>query len=199
MMSLAHDYNTRGKKQVLCSNLDGNFLAKMEENILNNMNNKFADLKNEINNLKDLIIERLQDENQRLQEKCKKLEEKVISIETDVNSLNQYGRRSNIVFTGIPSSVNDEDSESNVTSILTDIDVALDTNDIEDCHCFGKIDSKSKSKKTIVHFVNRRYCKRALLNKKKLSNLDHKKYNLSSSTKIFINENLRRMNESVKI
>ena len=125
MISLAHDYNTCGKKQEFCSNLDDNFLAKMEENILNNMNNKFADLKNEINNLKDIIIKRLQDENQRLQEKCKKLEEKVISIETDVNSLNQYGRRSNIVFTCIPSSVNDKDLESNVTSILTDIDVAL--------------------------------------------------------------------------
>ena len=74
----------------------------------------------------------MQDKNQRLQEKCKKLEEKVSSIETDVNSLNQYGRRSNIVFTGIPSSVNDEDLESTVTSILTDIDVAVDTNDIED-------------------------------------------------------------------
>ena len=161
------------------------------------MNNKFADLKNGINNLKDIIIKRLQDENQRLQEKCKKLEEKVISIETDVNSLNQYGRRSKTVFTGIPSSVNDEDLEFTVTSILIDIDVAVDTNDIEDCHCFGKIDSESKSKKTIVRFVNKSYCEKALLNKKKLSNLDHKKYNLSRSTKIFINENLTRMNESI--
>lgn len=143
MMS-AHDYNTRGKKQELCSNQDDNLLAKMEENILNNMNSKFVDLKNEISNLKDIIIKRLQDENQRLQEKCKKLEEKVINVESDVNSLNQYGRRNNIVFTGIPDSVNDEDLESTVTSILKDIDVAVDSSDIEDCHRFGKTDSKSK-------------------------------------------------------
>ena len=51
MMS-AHD-NTRAKKQELCSNQDDNLLAKMEENILNNMNNKFVHLKNEISNLKD--------------------------------------------------------------------------------------------------------------------------------------------------
>ena len=143
MMS-AHDYNTRGKKQELCSNQDDNLLAKMEENILNNMNNKFVDLKNEISNLKDIIIKRLQDENQRLQEKCKKLEEKVINVESDVNSLNQNGRRNNIVFTGIPDSVNDEDLESTVTSILKDIDVAVDSSDIEDCHHFGKSDSKLK-------------------------------------------------------
>ena len=143
MMS-AHDYNTRGKKQELCSNQDDNLLAKMEENILNNMNSKFVDLKNEISNLKDIIIKRLQDENQRLQEKCKKLEEKVINVESDVNSLNQYGRRNNIVFTGIPDSVNDEDLESTVTSILKDIDVAVDSSDIEDCHHFGKSDSKLK-------------------------------------------------------
>ena len=90
MMS-AHDYNTHGKKQELCSNQDDNLLAKMEENILNNMNSKFVDLKNEISNLKYVIIKRLQDENQQLQEKCKKPEEKVINLESDVNSLNQYG------------------------------------------------------------------------------------------------------------
>ena len=140
----AHDYNTRGKKQELCSNQDDNLLAKMEENILNNMNSKFVDLKNEISNLKDIIRKRLQDENQRLQEKCKKLEEKVINVESDVNSLNRYGRRNNIVFTGIPNSVNDEDLESTVTSILKDIDVAVDCSDIEDCHRFGKSDSKLK-------------------------------------------------------
>ena len=148
MMS-AHDYNTRGKKQELCSNQDDNLLAKMEENILNNMNSKFVDLKNEISNLKDIIIKRLQDENQRLQEKCKKLEEKVINVESDVNSLNQYDRRNNIVFTGIPDSVNDEDLESTVTSILKDTDVAVDSSDIEDCHRFGKSDSKLKSKKLL--------------------------------------------------
>ena len=137
MMS-AHDYNTCGKKQELCSNQDDNLLAKMEENIHNNMNSKFVDLKN------DIIIKRLQDENQQLQEKCKKLQEKVINVESDVNSLNQYGRRNNIVFTGIPDSVNDEDLESTVTSILKDIDEAVDSSDIEDCHHFGKSNSKLK-------------------------------------------------------
>ena len=79
MMS-AHGYNTRGKKQELCSNQDDNPFAKMEENILNNMNSQFVDLKNEISNLKDIIIKRLQDGNQQLQEKCKKLEEKKVML-----------------------------------------------------------------------------------------------------------------------
>ena len=91
-MSLLHDYNTRGKKQELCSNQDDNPLAKMEENILKNMNDKFVDLKSEISNLKDIIIKRLQDENQKLQEKCKRLEQKVIKVETDVNALRVCGR-----------------------------------------------------------------------------------------------------------
>ena len=79
MMS-AHGYNTRGKKQELYSNQDDNPFAKMEENILNNMNSKFVDLKNEISSLKDIIIKRLQDGNQRLQEKCKKLDEKKVML-----------------------------------------------------------------------------------------------------------------------
>ena len=61
----------------------------------------------------------------------------------------------------------------------------------------GKLIPSRNQKKTIVRLVNRRYCKKALLNRKKLSNLDNTKYNFSNSTKIFINENLTRMNESL--
>ena len=45
---------------------------------------------------------RLQDENACFQSKCKSLEDKVTSLGENLNSLDQYGRRNNIVLSGIP-------------------------------------------------------------------------------------------------
>ena len=89
----------------------------------------------------------MQDENQRLEVKCSKLEERVITAETEVNSLNQDERRSNIVFTRIPEFAQDYQLESTVTSILFDIDVPVNIYDIENCFRFDKPGSKSKWKK----------------------------------------------------
>ena len=59
---------------------------------------------------------------------------------------------------------------------------------------------KNLSKKTIVRFVNRKYCKKALINRKKLVNINSKtKYNFSKNNKIFINENVTRTNESIGV
>lgn len=71
-----------------------------------------------------------------------------------------------IVFTDIPDIVQDDQLEGTVKSILYGINVNLDVNDNEDCHRVGKSDLKTKSKKTNVRLVNRKYCKKALLNKK---------------------------------
>ena len=65
--------------------------VKLEENIINCNNN----LKEEIVNLKDIVINRLQDENERLRAKCSNLENKVVTLEQNLNSLGQYGRRNN--------------------------------------------------------------------------------------------------------
>ena len=87
--------------------------------------------------------------------------------------------------------------EATVASILADIDVDVDCDALQACHRFGKPERTTKSRKTIVRFTNRKYCKKALLNQKKLANLDNEKHQLGSSNKIFISENLSRMNENV--
>ena len=148
--------------------------------------------------LKDVIIKCLQDENTLLiRSRCSKLEDKVVSLESSVNQVEQYGRRNNIVISGIPDDVAD-DLEDAVTSIMEDVDVIVQNGDIEVCHRIGKSDQKTSSKKTIVRFINRKYCKKALVNRKKLININSEmKYNFSRNNKIFINENLTRENESI--
>ena len=168
-------------------------LVKLEENIINSINS----LKEEIINLKDIVIKPLQDENERLRAKCGTLENKVVTLEQNLNSLGQYGRKNNLVLAGIPESIPDNHLENTVSSILSDIGVSIQSEEIEACHRFGKTDRKTKSKKTIVRFVNKKHCKKALLNKKKLSNINNGKFKFNAETKLYINENLTSMNDSI--
>ena len=156
---MTHEHNTRTKEEAVISN---EALAKIEENIISTINC----LEEEIINLKDIVIKRLQEEN-KLQEKCSKLENDIVSNEFSVNALEQYGRRNNIVVSGIPGHVSERDLEETVISVLSDIVVNVSPNDVEACHRTGKPD-RNKSKKTIVCFLNRKHCKKALLNRRKL-------------------------------
>ena len=95
---MSHNYNTRGKKRGNASNDDDPLTnTKLEENIINHINASVSSLRDEFN-LKDIIINRLQDENTHLQNKCKSLEGKVTSLEENLNSLDQYGRGTILFF-----------------------------------------------------------------------------------------------------
>ena len=72
---------------------------------------------------------------------------------------------------GITNSISDDNLEStiiNVASKATNVHVTVD--DIETRHRIGKY--KGNSKKTIVHSINRKHCKSALVNTKKLKSFN---------------------------
>ena len=177
---MSHDHNTRSKKQLSLEDA----LEKMEGNILehiSNLNVEVKSMKDEFLNMKDVIIKQLQEENELLCSRCSKLENKIqVSLEQSVNQVKQYGRRNNIVIAGIPDDTTDDNLEDAVTSIMEDVDVFIQNGDIEAFHRIGKSDKKTSSKKTIVRFVNGKYCKKALINRKKLVNINSEtKYNFS--------------------
>ena len=93
-------------------------LDKWEKSLVQSMNG----LKDEIINLKDIVIKNLQEENTRLTEKLEKLENRIAILQLNHNDLAQYGRRNNVVFSGIPENVPDNNLESMVISALSDID-----------------------------------------------------------------------------
>ena len=105
-----------------------NAMEKMESNILEQISSLKVDvrsMKDKFLNMKDVIIKCLQDENTLLRSRCSKLEDKVVSLESSVNQVEQYGRRNNIVISGIPDDVADDDLEDAVTSIMEDVDVIV--------------------------------------------------------------------------
>ena len=128
-----------------------------------------------------------------LWQKCNKLEVKIVKLEREQNSLAQYGRRNNIVISGIHDSIDDNNLDNTVISMMSDINVNIEENDIEACHRFGKPDVTSKSKKTIVRFANRKNCNKIFENKKKLAKLNNEKHNFREGTQIFVGESLTPM------
>ena len=148
----------------------------------------FTDIKDEIINLKEVIIRNLQNENKRLNDEVNQLQEKIISLESKSNSVEQYGRRNDMEINGIPNNISDDNLESTVISVLskaTNVHVTAD--DTEACHRIGK--SKGNSKKTIVRFINRNHCKCALVTRKKLKSFNSESIGLPN-VKLYFNKNL---------
>ena len=170
-----------------------NFIINLEKKILS----RFDGLNKELLNLKDVIIKDLQLENQRLRMKVKNLENKVMSLEINGNHLEQYGKRNNLEITGIPDDVSDENLEEKVIHVLSEIQVNVSSSDIKACHRIGKSKNSSKKKKTIVQFINRKHAKKALINRKGLTNINKYSLSLSVSNNIFINENVTPMNNKI--
>ena len=148
-MSIIHDHNTRSKKQLSFEDA----MVKMESNILEQISSLKVDvrsMKDEFLNMNNVIIKCLQDENALLRSRCSKLEDKVVSLESSVNQVEQYGRRNNIVISGIPDDVADDDLEDAVTSIMEDIDVIVQNGNIEACHRLGNLTKKLPAKKPLL-------------------------------------------------
>ena len=198
-MSFLHNYNTRQNSVAVNDNGPttpetlnfSELIMCLESKLLT----RFDGVDKELLNLKDTIIKDLQIENQRLRDKVINLEKRVISLEVGGNLLDQYGRRNNLEMTGITDDVEDEDLEEKVIKILDKIEVYVTSRDIEACHRVGK--SRNNSKKTIIRFVNRKFAKKALANRKSLKNIDKSSIGLSNSSDIFINENLTPTNSKL--
>ena len=96
---------------------------------------------------------------------------------------------------GIPNSICDNNLESTVINILskaTNVHVTAD--DIEACHNIGK--SKENSQKAIACFINKKHCKCALVNRKKLKFFNSESIGLPN-VKLYFNENLTEYNNTL--
>ena len=86
-MSSTHDYNTRSKEisdsKVLVE------ISKLREELVENFKKSFTGIKDEIINLKEVIIKNLQNENKRLNNVVNQMQEKIISLESKSNSVDK--------------------------------------------------------------------------------------------------------------
>ena len=146
--------------------------------------------------IRDVIIQQLQEDNSKLKERVSCLEYQVIQLEIKINSLEQYGRRNNLEIEGIPTSISNDDLEKTAVAILNSINVNLDSSDVEACHRIGR-SKDGKPKKTSIRIINQKFCKKALLNRKKLSSVAINDNEIQLKNKVFISENLTNYNNKI--
>ena len=139
MMS-SHDHvNTRSSRKMSLEDAIANLHSDLSEKITN-LTTAVRSTRDEVINLNEKSIRRLQDENELHRAKCSKLENKVVSLESSINQVEQYGRRNNIVISGIPDDISDNDLESTAVDIMKDVDVDINSSDIEACQ--SKLENK---------------------------------------------------------
>ena len=99
----------------------------------------------------------------------------------------------NIEITRIPNSISDNNLESTVINVLSEVQCTTNAyvtvDDIEVCHRIGK----SLDRKSLACFINRKHCKFALVNRKKQKSLISDSIGLPN-VKSFFNENLTEYN-----
>ena len=89
---------------------------------------RFDEVQNEHLNVKNIIMNNLQEENERLRKRVSFLDKKFISLETIYNMLEQYGMRNNPEIIGILDSMPQKDLENKVVDINA-IGVNVSNND----------------------------------------------------------------------
>ena len=82
MSMLNHKYNTRSSSSRPESANDNNQVLEAVNGIKNSLNSRFDALHNEFLNLKDVVIQMLQDDNTHLKERIAVLEKRVEDTET---------------------------------------------------------------------------------------------------------------------
>ena len=104
----SHNYNTRNNTPTETSNSNTFQTVATSKSIIDleaKLLSRFDELTNQLIDIKDVVIKRLQIENERLREKVHGLEKKVTALETNHNLLEQYGRRNNLEISEIPDTV----------------------------------------------------------------------------------------------
>ena len=155
----------------------------MESNTLEQTSSLKVDvrsMKDEFLNIKNVIVKRLQDKNALLRSRFRKLEDKVTSLESNHLLIKLSNIEEGItyifitVISGIPDDVADDKLEVAVISIMLEMVI------LKNVTRFENLTKKFPAKKTIVRFINRKFCKKALVNRKSLININSEmKHNFS--------------------
>ena len=195
--------STRSAARSPSSNETSTELSSLSENgsisqqfLLEQISSLKEDMYNKIEQQKQEIIDHLTNENillkaelVELRENLNKKENLIVEMEKDIVDLQQYVRRNNIEFSGIPEDVDDNSLQEKVIKIAESIDVHLKPSDIEACHRLRK-GKNEKTARTIVRFVNRKNCEKLHMNKNKIKSVKGRLLELGINNNLYVNCNL---------
>ena len=147
------------------------------------LNDEFEYLKNNVSNLMKLDLQKKTDD---LMKENQCLKDQLIEEEKMRDDLDQYNRRENLEFHGIPLNPN-EDTNHIIKTMAKKLNIDLKENDISTSHRLPK--SLSNNPPIIIaRFTNRDI--RNLIFQKRKNLIGVRDYGIDGMTKLFINENL---------
>ena len=165
------------------------------DNAIESLRGEIAAIRTSLSDMKNDVMQALREENVSLKNTIETLEPQFESSDIIRNKFGQYNRRNNVVVDGIPSSVKKRELEDKCIEVLGKIDIKIRKTDIEACHHLDK------SLKTIIRFVNRKFCSKILAKKSELSDMKKEKLTeigLHETVKLFVPPNLSPYNEEIR-
>ena len=124
-----------------------------------------------------------------LNQKLRMLQEQLFEQDCRIIECEQYSRRENLIISGIPDSVTDDQLRDKIVDILADLDIDVNYHDISTCHRLGR-SNRGYPARVIVRFTNRQIVHDCLAIKHTLKN---KRRRLGMNLRFF--ENLSKSNE----
>ena len=138
-----------------------------------------VDKLNEVCKVNTIMLQKLQkltEENETLRNNHDDIYDDLYDHKVEITGLNQYGRRENVEFVGIPESFSQDKLQAHITTVLKSMGINNITGkDVHNLHRIGKR-SPTKPRNVIVRFVNRKTAFATLKNKKKLKSGEYKHY-----------------------
>ena len=155
-------------------------------NVITEANNKVAkEIKDDILEIKNVVINRLLEDNRKLRNRLRSLETSNIATEKRINMMEQHSRKVNLEIDGIPDAIEQKDLKSYVVDILRHAEVdPVSTDDIEVVH---RLNSKKTPKTTIIR-AKRDFLEKVYAKKKIMRSVGKNKMNVAST--FYVNESL---------
>lgn len=144
------------------------------------------EIKEEIHQLVKIETQNLRDQVLTLQAETRELKQCILEQRSDIDELEQYGRRMCLNVTNIPGDTDDytEQLESKIMSVSDKLNLGLSPHDIDKCHRLGKRKGES-NRKVIIKFTNSRARDKLYRARKSIGD------------GIFVQENLTRFREQL--
>ena len=182
-------------------------LKKLFDNLETNINQKIANLEDELKKdnadlkkknddntiiiqedilqIRNTVILRLSTDNETLRSRVKTLEERLVKVERTMNLNQQNSRKNNLEIHGLPDNIQQTNLKSQIVKIVNALDIRCGEDDIEACH---RLKSKFSPKPTIIRA--RRNLLEKIVDKRKEVNNIVTAVGLPQDTKIYVTNNL---------
>ena len=173
-------------EQVDASTTDSNeTIQKLKDNF-----RVVVDKLNEVCRVNTVMLQKIQqlsEDNDKLSKQQEEVNDDLYYQKIEITALNQYGRRENVEFAGIPESISQDKLQAHIIAVMKSMGINILGKDIHAVHRIGK--KSSKPRNVIVRFVNRKTAFTTLKIKKKLNSGNYKQY--------FVTENLCPYNKKI--